>query len=94
MRDGGGVVRVGVLVDPERALDLEVLVAQVGPRGGGRDLELVGLVLVVWQHRHHAGEADHAPFVELDQLLLVLALAGAVLATPEQQDHRLIALQL
>src|ERR671915_1610220 len=44
--------------------------------------------------RHQLCERDRAPLVELDQLALVLAFPGTVLAAAEQQDHRVVALQL
>src|SRR5439155_10597164 len=48
VRDSGGVVGVGVLLDVKRSLHLELLVAQERPEGTGGDLELVRLVGVVW----------------------------------------------
>jgi hypothetical protein len=49
---------------------------------------------VVGQDRHELGIGDRAPLVELHELALVLALAGAVLAAAELEHHRVGALEL
>ena len=85
---------VGVLVDLERALDLQLVVAQVRPVRACRDPQPEHVVRVVRQHGDHRGERHRAPTVEAHHLALVLALARAMLAAAEQQDQHAVALQL
>jgi hypothetical protein len=86
------VVNVGVLVDLQGALHRQVGVGQERPPGAGRDLHLVGVVRVVGQDRHQRGERDRGQLLEPEQLLVVLALARAVLAAPQLEHHRAVAL--
>jgi hypothetical protein len=51
-------------------------------------------VQVVGQHGDDLGERHRAPLVELDHLLLLLALARAVLAAAEHEDEAVVALQV
>jgi hypothetical protein len=88
------VVRVGVLVDLQRALHLEVDVGQEGPPGAGGHLELEGVVQVVGQDRDHGGVGDRDQLLEAEQLDLMLPLARAVLAAPELEHHRVAALRV
>src|SRR5262245_48281894 len=49
---------------------------------------------VIGQDGHELREGHRAPLIELDHLALMLALAWAVLAAAEQQEHGVAALQL
>jgi hypothetical protein len=88
------VVRVGVLVDVEVLLHLEVGVGQERPARAGRDLQLEDVVQHVRHDRDELGEGDRAELVEVEQLAVVLALARAVLAAAEVQDQDVVALEL
>ena len=94
MRHVRVVDRVGVLADVERLLHLELRVREPRPVRAGRDLQLEHVVQVVRQHGHELRERDRAPLVELQHLALVLPLARAVLAAPELEHQRVVALQL
>src|SRR4051812_37017918 len=95
VRDAGvGMVRVGVLVDVEGLLDFEVDVGEEGPVRAGGDAHLERVVQVVGEHGDDFGEGHRTPPVELDHLLLLLALARAVLAAAEHEDQAVVALQL
>ena len=95
MRDPRVVVMwVGVLVDVQRALHVEVRVREERPVRARRDPQLVRVVQFVGQDRDDLGERDRAPLVELDHLLLLLALPRTVLAAPEHQHEAVVALEL
>ncbi len=87
MRHVRGVVRVGVLADVERRLELEIGVREIRPVRPRRDLQLVHVVELVREHGHQLGERDRRPLVELQHLPLVLALTRAVLSPPEHEHE-------
>jgi hypothetical protein len=94
VRDHGVIRGIRVFDDVEVFLDVPSRIGEEGPVGADSGAKLVRLIDVVGADRDELAIANLDLTVELNQPLRLTAVLGSITAAAQDENHRVVALQL